>query len=134
MGRKKGFTLIEVVVSLALLMIIIAIVMTAMSLYGRVNASASKQLRVQQIAVNAIEEIAYTAKEHSKNRGELIIQLEASDKFGAFHVTGDTYTLSKEDYKITLTFSNSDRVVKIRVEIDSQQYFETLEWLTYGTT
>ncbi|AMC93159.1 hypothetical protein AOC36_03985 [Erysipelothrix larvae] len=83
---KKGFTLIEVVVALALLIIVVAVVSTAFALTGRVNAAANQKITAQQVAVNATEELRYLAINESTDKDSLLVSLSETDLFGTYNV------------------------------------------------
>lgn len=130
--RKKGFTLIEILVALMIIMIIAATVFPAFGVTGQVNQAANSRLQAQEIAQKYMEYMLYTAKEHSRGKSELITQLQANTEFGTFTSKSATeYEVASGKYLIELKFVRDDKLVKLKIVMKQGQEYETMDWLRY---
>lgn len=148
MKSKKGLTLVEVVVALAVFMIAAVMAYPIMTLAGQSNIQSKNRLDLQQTGNFVAENLSYIARDysdkntflnsnHMQNYGlcpEMETPCTKGEYFGYFNVVLDTdysYTTSYQNQIVRLDFNDTNNLVKIIVSKQNIRY-ETMEWLRYG--
>lgn len=148
MKSKKGLTLVEVVVALAVFMIAAVMAYPIMTLAGQSNIQSKNRLDLQQTGNFIAENLSYIARDysdkdtflnsnHMQNYGlcpEKETPCTKGEYFGYFSAVLDTdysYTTSYQNQSIRLDFNDTNNLVKIIVTNQNIKY-ETMEWLRYG--
>lgn len=133
MNRKSGFTLVEVIVALALFAIIVVMVFPLFGFFNRVNHLAEEKIDAQEVAVSFTENVLQVSKTVS-NKQALIDTLQSPSHYGtgAFLLENDSYVFSEQDYTIRITFFEEDKLIKVNVTTLDNQKYETLGWLSYA--
>lgn len=142
MFSKKGLTLVEVIVALALFMIIAVMSFPIITQAGVSNANSRNRLQAQEIGVFAAENIRYTALGVDTKEALIAKIVDTSQglpDIGVFsRLSDNVYALTtpspriKPDTTVTFTFYDDSNRVNIVVTYKKVQ-FETLEWLNYAT-
>lgn len=145
MKNRKGLTLVEVVIALAVFMIAVVMVYPIITFAGKSNIESKNKLDLQETGSHVAENLAYIARNYSSKDSFLSSQyledygicpdkeLACDDDVvvGSFSRANNTqYSLNYEGQEITLEFEEDSNIVKIKVQ-DKNQKYETLEWLRY---
>ncbi len=146
MKNKKGLTLVEVVVALAVFMIAVVMAYPIITLSGQSNIKTNKKLELQETGVYVAENLRYIAlNSSSKTKDEFLSSNKLitsglcvqGDCSGDEVITGPfnkdsnhQYTKSFNRQTITLTFKDNSNIVNILVTEGDVKY-ETMEWLRY---
>ena len=129
MKNKRGLTLIEVVVAMAVFMILVTMVFPILTQSGLVNVQSRHKLNAQEIGVLVVEELLHEAKIQGslENLQDHITENDLESLETQF---SSSYEINNADYSVKLEFSDTDNLVKVIVKSD-RQVFETVEWLRY---
>lgn len=137
MSKKHGFTLIEVVVAMALLAIVLVVVFPAYGLFIKANSTSMGKLSAQEIAQDYVEYMAYEAKKSGTSSVFLEQIQDDANPYGGFDadsVLGDAslYIKTTEEYEASITFQSDYKLIRVTITTaGSKQTFETVEWLNY---
>lgn len=129
MKNKRGLTLIEVVVAMAVFMILVTMVFPILTQSGLMNVQSRHKLNAQEIGVLVVEELLHEAKIQGslENLQDHITENDLESLETQF---SSSYEINNADYSVKLEFSDTDNLVKVIVKSD-RQVFETVEWLRY---
>lgn len=129
MKNKRGLTLIEVVVAMAVFMILVTMVFPILTQSGLMNVQSRHKLNAQEIGVLVVEELLHEAKIQGslENLQDHITENDLESLETQF---SSSYEINKADYSVKLEFSDTDNLVKVIVK-SHRQVFETVEWLRY---
>ncbi len=147
--NRKGLTLVEVVVALAVFMIAVVMAYPIITYAGQSNIHSRKKMDLQEMGNYVAENISYIANEaldetQFKSRlktyglcvNEESVCTNAMDiefDVGHFYSVDDkefTNLGNAHDTSITLIFKDDTKIINIIVEKDGIK-FETLEYLRY---
>lgn len=133
MENKRGLTLVEVVVAMAVFMIIVVMAFPILTQSGLINAQSKQKLDAQEIGVLIVEDLIFVSKTQ-KSQTDLIERLKeplpSFTKPFTYDSISNQLTMHEDGYDIQLQLKNDSNLVKIIVLNDRQRY-ETLEWLIY---
>lgn len=133
MGRNKGFSLIEMVIAMALLVMILAALMPLFMMSAKTNTVSAETLQAQEIGVDTIESIMNYAKSSTKEQ----LTTDSASPLSSFSTpttTTEATTYSKvttDDYTVEVILSNTDQRIRVRVLKADVVQFETVDWLLY---
>ena len=147
MGNKKGLTLVEVVIALALFAIAVVMAYPIITLAGKSNLQSKEKLVLQETGTFVAENIRYitlnnaSSKEEFLNSGWLESYGLCTEKVnpcsnegdiivGSFSRVENVYTLDYGQQVITLEFEEGSNIVRIKIQGQNSKY-ETLEYLRY---
>lgn len=133
--KKIGFTLVEVIVALAIFVVIAAFAFPIFLSSFQVNVGAQEKTQIQEVSQNYLEHVIYISKV-SNNKVDLINALENDLSFGEarYDETLDSIILETEKYVLEIAFDGDSNFIKIQgLSLPSKQTFETVEWLNYGS-
>lgn len=150
MKNKKGLTLVEVVIALAVFMIAVVMAYPIITYAGKSNLHTQKKMELQEMGNYVAENIAYVAlesldqtafKSRLSSSGLCVIEeqpctnlMDLDFKVDNFSRVSDlVYQSSAKDGKvsITLTFNDKNNNVHILLTLDEVKY-EIVEYLRYG--
>lgn len=129
MKNKRGLTLIEVVVAMAVFMILVTMVFPILTQSGLMNVQSRHKLNAQEIGVLVVEELLHEAKIQGSLEN-LQYHITENDLESLEIQFSSSYEINNADYSVKLEFSDTDNLVKVIVKSD-RQVFETVEWLRY---
>ncbi len=129
MKNKRGLTLIEVVVAMAVFMILVTMVFPILTQSGLMNVQSRHKLNAQEIGVLVVEELLHEAKIQGSLEN-LQYHITENDLESLETQFSSSYEINNADYSVKLEFSDTDNLVKVIVKSD-RQVFETVEWLRY---
>lgn len=129
MKNKRGLTLIEVVVAMAVFMILVTMVFPILTQSGLMNVQSRHKLNAQEIGVLVVEELLHEAKVQGSLEN-LQYHITENDLDSLETQFSSSYEINNADYSVKLEFSDTDNLVKVIVKSD-RQVFETVEWLRY---
>ncbi len=119
-GRRRGFTLLEAVAAIAVVVIVSAAALTLALSSVRAEERALRLDEVSILAENAVE--CYRA---AKDFDEFATLIEDTEN-GDFESDGSTVTLRRRGYTVTMDISDSGIVIK-GIDEDETEFYR-LEW------
>lgn len=133
MSDKRGMTLIEIIVALAIFMILIAMAFPIILQSGLINVESQRRQNAEAQGVLLAEYLIYNASDYdSKNK--LIHFLTTSSlgsDFSAFSCAADICSLNQAGLAYTITFDTEhEHRVYISVKL-SKQVYESMVYLSY---
>lgn len=137
MSDKRGMTLIEIIVALAIFMILIAMAFPIILQSGLINVESQRRQNAEAQGVLLAEYLIYNASDY-ESKNKLIDFLTDPDSprsdFSAFSCAADTcaadiYSLNQAGLAYTITFDTEHRVY-ISVKL-SKQVYESMVYLSY---
>lgn len=134
MENKRGLTLVEVVVAMAVFMIIVVMAFPILTQSGLINAQSKQKLDAQEIGVLIVEDLIFVSKTQ-KSQMDLIERLKDhplpsfTNKF-THEPSSNQLSMHEDGFDIQIELNDDSNLVKIIVLKDRQRY-ETLEWLIY---
>lgn len=133
MENKRGLTLIEVVVAMAVFMIIVVMAFPILTQSGLINAQSKQKLDAQEIGVLIVEDLVFISKTQ-KSQTDLIERLKQPlpnfTKPFTYDSISNQLSMHEDGFEIQLELKNDSNLVKIIV-LNGRQRYETLEWLIY---
>lgn len=134
MRRKKGLTLVEVIISVAIFMIVILFSFPILTQSALINIQSESKREAQEYGVMVAEELHVKAKAHPdyENLEKDLLEHDFLDFNQRFNRKGaNNLELSKDNLTLKLLFTDDFKRVKISVYL-KQGVFETMEWLDYA--
>lgn len=131
MSDKRGMTLIEIIVALAIFMILIAMAFPIILQSGLINVESQRRQNAEAQGVLLAEYLIYNASDY-ESKNELIHFLTTSSlgsDFSAFSCAADICSLNQAGLAYTITFDTEHRVY-ISVKL-SKQVYESMVYLSY---
>lgn len=148
MNKRKGMTLVEVVVAIAIFAIVVAMVFPILTRMGLINVQSRHMLNAQEIGVLVAEDLLYEAgsfqssRTNAETRSDFILRLQddpmllhsLKETDQVFHLASDdentVLILEYDDYELRLEFhdNNSVRIIVVFRE----ETFETLIWMRFN--
>ena len=131
MSDKRGMTLIEIIVALAIFMILIAMAFPIILQSGLINVESQRRQNAEAQGVLLAEYLIYNASDYD-SKNELINFLTTSSlgsDFSAFSCAADICSLNQAGLAYTITFDTEHRVY-ISVKL-SKQVYESMVYLSY---
>ena len=124
MKGKRAFTLVELVVAMALLTIVLVSFYPIIINNHKVNVASQQNLEAQSIAQNEIEDLLFFAQ--YKTKAQITDYLNERQS-----LLDENYQDSS--YKVHLTFitEDSDQVLNLKVDYKGKLIYETETWLSY---
>ena len=133
MIKKKGMTIIEVVVALAIFMILIVMAFPIITQSGLINAEASKRQKAEAQGVLLAEYLLYNSSNYA-NTSEFMINFLTKENIGsdfrAFTCSTNECSLVDNDFEYKIKFADAHKVL-LSVK-HSRQVYESVVWLSYA--
>jgi len=127
MKKDKGFTLVEVIISIGALGIICAVLLRLFVVAGATNDTAADRQAAEMAAASAAETLLCA---NTLDDGLMVLGAVATDTDGIYVVNSDDYTLSlyvtpRGDYPGTLldVSVQASRDGTVLAEIDTAKYY-----------
>lgn len=131
--RQNGYTLVEVIVALAIFAIIAIFAYPAIASAMNANNGAYQITQAQEVSQNYLENVVNQAS-LVKTNDALITNLKKQTQYGSisYNTSSRVLELTAPDYTLKMTFSNVDNTVRVQTTMKkSNVHFETVEWLVY---
>ena len=145
MKNKKGLTLVEVVVALAVFMIAVVMAYPIITRAGTTNIHSQNKMDIQETGNYVAENLSKVASKEV-SRDELVERLQnfgvcsqksdpcpEGDDVGSFSRVSDTLIFNATNnakHKIEISLNEDDNLARIIVETKNIEY-EVVEWLKY---
>lgn len=146
MTNKKGLTLVEVVIAMAVFMIAVVMAYPIITQSGKSNIVAQRKTNLQELGNYVAENLLYKTRNYDSKEAYLnsdnldqyglctsdITDCDDEVNIGVFsRVNPYQYETTYESKHISIKFNQNDNLVRIKITQEGTSY-ETIEWLRYA--